>query len=383
LLGLVTAPSVLILGTDVALAAAPVTPVQLVHACQAAGYDAVFPASWGDELVAARSIERIRGSDAPLVQCSCPHVSERLREWRDELASLMVCLVPPPVAAAEYVRALYAPIRPTITYAGGCPGAVHSTIDVSLSVEELFNALAERGISARQQPTEFDSIIPPDRRRFYSEPGGVPSRQALRQRDGIDLVELRDHDIAVDLAQQLLQKTRALIDVSLPLGCACSGIVTGVGTDSARARVRAMEPPRAPSPVVDHSVRLSLDVASPQNISAPPKTFAFPPTPTAPDSPRPKPDEGMPVIEGVGRRRSPPSVRAVLGTMPLARTETGRPLPRAYVARRRSSPTGLRRIDPAVQPEAAATDEWKRWTVVATVGLLLGLIGAWLIRLVS
>ena len=44
-----TVPSVLILGTDAVLAAGPATPVQLVHACRAAGYDAVIPASWGDE----------------------------------------------------------------------------------------------------------------------------------------------------------------------------------------------------------------------------------------------------------------------------------------------------------------------------------------------
>ena len=380
-----TAPSVLILGTDAALAAAPATPVQLVHACQAAGYDAVIPASWGDELVAARALERVRGSDAPLVQCSCPHVADRFGESKDALGPLLVCLVPPPVAAAEYVRALYSPVRPRITFAGGCPGARHPSIDVSLSVADLLASLEERGISARQQPTEFDSIIPPDRRRFYSDPGGVPARHALRQlASGIDLVELRDDDVVVDLAQQLLQKGHVLIDVALPLGCSCSGRVAGIGADSARARVREMEPPRAPSPVVDHSLRLSLDVASPPPVESP-STFVFPtPPPAQPQSGTPTPEESMPVIEVYSRRRSPPGMaRPVLGTMPLARTETGRSLPRAYVARRRSSPTGVRRVEPIAPVTGRIPDDWRRWAVVGTLGLLLGLVGAWVIRLLD
>jgi iron only hydrogenase large subunit len=383
---IVTAPSVLILGTDAALAAAPATPVQLVHACQALGYDAVIPASWGDELVASRVIERVRDSDAPLVQCSCPLVAERLAEPGSALGPLLIRLVPPPVAAAEYVRSLYAPVRPTITFVGGCPGATPPSIDVTLSVDALFASLADRGIVVRQQPTEFDSIIPPDRRRFFSEPGGIPSRQALRQlAHGIELVELREPDVVVDLAQQLLQRGRVLIDASLPLGCGCSGRVRGVGTDAARARVREMEPPRSPSPVVDHSVRLSLD-SGPLSAAEPSAPHDPPtPRPVALDVGTPTPEDAMPVIESVSRRRSPPSVpRAVLGAVPLARTEAGRSLPRAYVARRRSSPTSVRRIDPVGRFEdTSRTDERRRWVIVATLGVVLGLIAAWVIRVLG
>ena len=378
-----TVPSVIILGTDVAIAAAPATPVQLALACQAFGYDAVIPASWGDELVASRVLERVRGTEAPLVQCSCPHVAERLAEAGDSLGPLLLCLVSPPVATAEYVRALYAPVRPTITFAGGCPSAIHPSIDVSLSAEELLASLDSRGISPRNQPTEFDSIIPPDRRRFFSEPGGVPSRHALRQvAGGIDLAELRDDDVVVDLAQHLLQKSRVLIDASLPLGCTCSGKVTGIGTDAARAQVRRMEPPRAPSPVVDHTVRLSLDVPSPPSFVAPATPPALPPP--RPRTELPAPDEGVSTVE-LSRRRSPPvAPRAVLGTMPLARTEAGRSLPRAYVARRRSSPTSNRRIEPVGRVHGPASpasfDVWKRWAIAATIGLVLGLMVAWVIR---
>ena len=384
-----TAHSVLILGTDAALAAAPATPVQLVHACQAAGYDAVIPASWGDELVAARVIDRLSKADGPVVQCSCPRVAERLSESAESIGQLMVCLVPPPIATAQYVRALFEPSRPQITFVGTCPSGANPPIDVWMSPPEFLTWLEARGIHCHEQPTEFDSVIPADRRRFFSEPGGIPSRHALRQSGGgIDLVELRDDDVIVDLAQQLLQKGRALIDVALPLDCACSGRVAGVGADAARPRVREMEPPRALSPVVDHSQRLALDAPGPAALAS--RGSALQPLPVPPSrreyEPVPPPEQSVEVIEVASRRRSPPALpRPVLGAMPLARTDAGRQLPRAYVARRRTSPAGIKRIDLPTRPEEAPpprpVEDRRQWAVVATLGLVVGLVAAWLIRL--
>ena len=124
--------------------------------------------------------------------------------------------------------------------------------------------LAERGVSVRAQPTEFDSVIPPDRRRYFSDPGGVPSRHALRQSGApIDLIELSGEELVVELAQHLLSESRALIDVSVPMGCCCGGAYGSVSPEAARARVREHEPPRALSPVVDHSIPLALDGSLP------------------------------------------------------------------------------------------------------------------------
>jgi hypothetical protein len=58
----VTSPSLVILGTDAVLAAAPATPVQLAHACLAAGYGAAVPASWGDELQLSAGSGAARGT---------------------------------------------------------------------------------------------------------------------------------------------------------------------------------------------------------------------------------------------------------------------------------------------------------------------------------
>jgi hypothetical protein len=95
-------PSVAILGVDALLAARPATPVQLAHACQAAGYAAVYPVSWGDELLAAACVRRVAArGDEPAIFCACPHVSDALLEVGSDLARFLVPLVSPPVACAR------------------------------------------------------------------------------------------------------------------------------------------------------------------------------------------------------------------------------------------------------------------------------------------
>ena len=378
-----TVPSLIILGTDAVLAAAPATPVQLAQACLSAGYHVAIPGSWGDELIAARAIERLRDADGPLVQCSCPYVSRRLANHGETLAPMLLSFVPPPVATAQYLRAVYAPARPRITYAGGCPSAAHDSIDVWLSPDELMNALAEQGISATAQPTEFDSVLPPDRRRYYSDPGGVPSRHALRHLPTpVDVVELKGRDIVLDLAQQLLSGSRALIDVALPLGCCCSGAVGTSNLEAARGRVRELEPPRALGPVVDHSVRFPLEGIPPgaETIVVKEPTPPAPlPVPRTTRPAEPVSDPTPVAIEVAPRRRSPPGLsRPVLGTMPIARSDAGRQLPRAYIARRRSSPRGFRESFVKSEPSSAPSfDHRRRFLVAAATGVLVGLAIAW------
>jgi hypothetical protein len=384
-----TVPSLLILGTDAVLAAAPATPVQLAHACLAAGFHAVIPVSWGDELIASRVIERLRDADVPLVQCSCPYVTRRLAAHGNAIAPMLASFVSPPVATAQYLRAAYAPSRPHLTYAGGCPSASSDTIDVWLSVDELMSTLAERGVSASTQPTEFDSVIPPDRRRYFSEPGGVPSRHALRQLSApVDLVELQGADVIVDLAQQLLSASRALVDLAVSLGCCCSGATGSVSPEGARARVREHEPPRALSPVVDHSLRLALDGPPPspgppvaKHVEPPPRTADQRPS----QSPEVTPEPALIGADAIPRRRSPTGLsRPVLGTMPLRRSEAGRQLPRAYVARRRSSPRGLHQSFVKGEGPSAPPPERRqpRLVWIVGVGVAIGLGIALLLRLV-
>jgi hypothetical protein len=348
---------IVILGTDALLVASPATPVQLAHACLRAGYANVIPASWGDELVAAATLRRLsQYGSGPAVQCSCPIVAHRLLSVGGDLRPALVGLVPPPVAIARYVRTLSQPARTRITYVGACPGAIDDAIDIRMMPAALLAMLAERQISLDDQPRVFESVIPPDRRRHRSQPGGLPSAESLWNETGSrTLVELDGDDLAADLAQQLLGGKNVLIDVATRLGCMCSGAVGGVAPRDARGHVVALEPPRSATPVVEENAPIELDLSVPAAPRAPADVLAIPPHEMPPKPLLAAPGTSMPLghrispVRGLNqvsdprqsRAASPVNPRPVLGTVPVTRDVEGKSLPRAYVARRRSSPKGI------------------------------------------
>lgn len=381
-------PSVAILGTDALLAARPATPVQLAHACQAAGYAAVYPVTWGDELLAAACARRVasRGGD-PAIFCACPHVSDALLEVGSDLARFLVPLVPPPVACARYLRALYGYGRVRITYIGACPGAHDPAIDAHLTPMQFLGVLTQLGIMLHEQPEVFDSVIPPDRRRYRSVPGGAPTSDSLR-RDGGGraLHEIIDADWKTELAQRLLLRERAVFDIAPSLGCHCAGARPGVAPADARGSVVAIEPPRSSSDVIDLNVAVDVDRTLPLMPPRPQGTGgdvvlpASPPDERGPSSapaaadispvgavavaastavseppiaPAPEPEVAPPVtvaapsadlqpvhFEAVRRRVAAPVVAHAAQAVPVTRTESGQVLPRAYAARRRTPSNG-------------------------------------------
>ena len=362
---------IVILGTDALLAAAPATPVQLAHACLRAGFGNVVPASWGDELIAAAVLRQLpRFGSGPAIQCSCPIVAHRLLTTGGDLRPVMLTLVSPPVALARYVRTLSHPIRTRITYVGGCPGASDESIDIRMTPEALIAMLSEREIALEEQPRVFESIIPPDRRRFRSQPGGVPTAERLWTDAGARaLVEIEGEDIVAEIAQQLLAGTNVLVDASTRLGCLCSGAIPGVAPQQARELVVALEPPRANAPVVDEQAAIELDLPLPAAPRTPIDVAAVPATPLiasispiqnppAASGPRISPprDAAPPIAEvrPPARQQTPGPARPVSGTVPLARDPEGRTLPRAYVARRRSPST---RTPSVPAPQAPVSPE--------------------------
>jgi hypothetical protein len=268
----VGSPSFIILGTDAVAAALPYTAIQLAHGCMAAGYGLAVPASWGDELLAAAALEALgkqseAGRVAPAIVSTCPRVDGRL--GGGALDPFLVRMVSPPVATARYLRALYAPAGIVVTYAGRCPGVVGDSIDERMTPEALIETMESRGIFLREQPTYFESVIPPDRRRHFSRPGGIPDTGVLAER-GVELVGVDSASVATSLAQRLLSGGATLIDPAPALGCSCAGEGCGLGTPgSAGAAIESLEPPRSPTPVVDQRVRLELLLQSPTRAGEP------------------------------------------------------------------------------------------------------------------
>ncbi len=341
---------IVILGTDALLAAAPATPVQLAHACLRGGFTNVIPSSWGDELIASAVVDRLRDfGGAPAIQCTCPIVAHRLLSVGADLRPVMVALVPPPVAIARYLRALTAPNPVRITYVGACPGAMDSSIDVRMSPTALIELLAEREIILDEQPRVFDSVLPYDRRRHRSQPGGLPAADVLwNEAGGRALVEIGDDDLVAELAQQLFSGKSVLIDAAAALGCACSGAVDRVPMREARTRVVALEPPRSAERIVDESASPDLDLQLPASPRTPVEVLAVPRRPAlrAPVPPRAKAAEIPP------RPPEPPVVnptaaaRALMASAaPMARAGDGKSLPRTYVARRRNTPRSTPVVD--------------------------------------
>jgi hypothetical protein len=356
---------IVILGADALLAAAPATPVQLAHACLRAGFGNVVPASWGDELIAAAVLKRLpRFGERPAIQCSCPIVAHRLLTTGGDLRPVLLPLVSPPVALARYLRALSHPTRMRVTYVGGCPGAVDDSIDIRMTPEALLAMLAERQIVLEEQPRVFESIIPPDRRRFRSQPGGSPTAERLWTETGSrSLAEVESEDFVAEIAQLLLIGANVLIDVAPRLGCVCSGAVPGVAPGDARAAIEAGEPPRATTPVVDEDPPIEMDLPIPAAPRTPVDVSAVSATTSSPQpgiaarsggqfEPRVSPARGVSTAgeSKPPRGGSPAGGRPVSGSLPVSRDSDGRRLPRAYVARRRSPPARNGTMPPADAP---------------------------------
>jgi hypothetical protein len=320
-----TSRSVAILGADAYLAVRPCTPEQLANACLAGGFAEVFPASWGDELVAAGCLERLERRSGSAIFCACPHVVERLA-GAGELRTYTIPLISPPAAVARYLRALYPGAALEITYVGECPGAQDDLIDKQLSPRELIARLSERGVAIAAQSSELAAKAH-DRRRFHSIPGGAPSAQRLaEQSTARTLVEVHDAAGLASLTGRAMSNGNALLDFAPLAGCVCAGAVSGGSVQDARGDVVALEPPRAESSIVDAAVRVrtSLPAAGDRDrtdvtwddfLAALPATMAM---------------HG----EGATGPISRPASRAA----PRRLRERTAKLPRAYLATRRGAP---------------------------------------------
>jgi Iron only hydrogenase large subunit, C-terminal domain len=350
-------PSVVVLGADAILAALPATPVQLAHACLHAGYHSVLPASWGDELIAGATLKCLeRRGGTPAIQCSCPLVANRLLAAGTDLRPFLVSLVSPPVALARYLRSAYAPAKVRITYVGRCPSASDESIDARLTPEELLAMLVDRHVVLEEQPRVFDSVLPPDRRRFKSQPGGLPTSESLfAEGGGRHLVELDGHDLSIELAQHLLGGKAQLIDAASSLGCVCSGARFDAETNGARARIAALEPPRSLGPVIDDRVPVELELSLP---ASPRNAIDILPMPGTPLSPTLR---AMPLDDAlVDAERSIESVNGltpVVSTPPAESESPSRGRPTQNPVRRNFSQSGRSTARPATAtPTARDTD---------------------------
>ncbi len=275
--------SIAILGNDAFLAAAPVLPVQLMHAALAAGFDAVVPVSLGDELVAGETLRlaQLRGR-RPVIQCACPFSLTQLCKREANLADVTIAVAPAAVALARALR-LERSDAPHITYIGGCPGAQDPSIDLQVFPEPFLRGLAQKHIALAEQPDVFTDRVPPDRRRFLSLPGGVPRPElveALLRRNVVVLEAKTNPLLAV--ADALFDGGVTMIDPAGAYRCVCAGSDSAPSVAEGRVAITSLEPARATSSIVDSPAGLDLRPTQWPIVTMMPEPVVPSPVPAAP-----------------------------------------------------------------------------------------------------
>ncbi len=237
-----------------------------MHAALAAGFDAVVPASLGDELVAGEILRlaQLRGR-RPVVQCACPYALSQLCKREANLADVTIAVAPAAVALARALR-LEQPEPQHISYIGACPGAQDPAIDLQIMPEAFMRGLDQRGIVARTQPEVFTDRLPPDRRRFLSLPGGAPRPQlveSLLRRNVVTLGGRMNPLLAV--ADALFDGGVTMIDPAGAYHCACTGSDGERSAAEGRTAIERLEPARAGAQIFEAPPWLDLRPTMPSS----------------------------------------------------------------------------------------------------------------------
>jgi hypothetical protein len=283
-------------------------------------------------------------------------VSDRLAKHAAVLDEAILWLVAPPVAVARYVKALD-PERPVhVTYAGGCPGVIDSSIDAVISPFELLAGIASRGIDINNQPRVFENIVPADRRRHASSPGGLPDQNFLWESSNYRVVQPSGADFSTRVAQLLLGDDRVLIDIAPTVGCLCRAAETD----------RVSEVQRSPTPVVTPGA-VELSVTPPavliQRDELPPKVDDQAPAPASP----PRLSYERPMVA-----QRPSSARPAYRRSVSWRRVS--PRPGAVMARPSTALVTIADRLPILRHPAA------RWTITALIAAAVLMLGVWLGR---
>jgi diguanylate cyclase (GGDEF)-like protein len=261
---------VLILATESVVHFHPATPEQLLNACYAAGFRAVYPSVLGDELVAHEYLRLWRQDrNRTTIRSTSPIVVEYVKRKYPELLPYLAPVVTPAVAQARYLKALHGG-KVKIVYSGvgnfGAPEEEERPIDASLTFAELEQLLAERGAEPLRQPQQLEREAI-GRQRHLSTAGGMPlpvleEERALSQRfrkvRGLEEVSA----IAEAIGRAPGEPQLGFIDL-LPHERDLDHPVMGPKSQLYLRREIAAraEAPRSPVPVVESGLRIDLSVS--------------------------------------------------------------------------------------------------------------------------
>ncbi|MDP2183634.1 MAG: diguanylate cyclase [Actinomycetota bacterium] len=199
-------PVVAILATEFVAAMHPLSPMEVERTLESVGFHAVETTLLGEELVALE-YERSHARPCPslTLRSTCPVVADWVRRYHPSLSSTLTPIVPPYVAQARLVRAVY-PADTAVVYVSPCyarkdeiyESGFAGAVDVAIDFLELQKLLAElkprpplsmatHAGTRRPQPLKEISLIDGFPRRTLEShlvtDAGVQTVRGLRQLD--------------------------------------------------------------------------------------------------------------------------------------------------------------------------------------------------------
>lgn len=286
-------PVVALLATEYVAAMYPRTPESVEHALEALGFATVETTLLGEELVAT-GYEQAHGNatpgSLPRLRSTCPITVEWVARYYPELTGALVPLVPPYVAQARLVHALYPP-EVAIVYISPCwarklevAEKYADELDVVIGFDEL-TALLDAAPAA---------TLPPDRRtgsrpafsRQLSGTDGFP-RRTLEERDlaDADIAKIRGLDEVDGVLGAMMrgETDPALVDMLACNGCIDGPCVNPQLSVYAKRTIDSTQRENEPESAVDSRVFLGAlpqiemrrtfapaTVSEPSPLSAPP-----------------------------------------------------------------------------------------------------------------
>jgi diguanylate cyclase (GGDEF)-like protein len=230
-------PVVAVLASEHVAALHPLSSADVEQGLEKLGFDAVETTVLGEELVAAAYEQiHLRASDSfPRLRSTCPVVVAWVRRFYPALVSALVTVVPPYVAQARLVKAIY-PADTAVVYVSPCwarkdevfERQVDGAVDVAIGFDELKRLLAEAPVSRQASGTR--RARRPQAAKDLSLTDGFP-RGTLRGRDMTDghVVAVRGLD---DLDRLLRAVMRGETAPSVIDMLNCEGCVDGPAVNS-------------------------------------------------------------------------------------------------------------------------------------------------------
>lgn len=257
-------PIVAVLASEHVAAMYPSTPAEVERALESLGFDAVETTVLGEELVAAAYEVAHARTDAtlPRLRSTCPVAVNWVRRYYPQLVGALVPVVPPYVAQARLVKALYPP-NTVVVYVSPCwarkdevyQAQIADAVDVAIGFDELKALLAEQPAPLASVPASVSvSARRPHAAKELSLTDGFP-RRTLSERDMTDrdvvsvrgLVEL-DRLLAGIVAGEVAP---SVVDMLNCEGCIDGPTVNRNLSVFAKRNLIAVARHREPPPVVD------------------------------------------------------------------------------------------------------------------------------------